>query len=269
MSNRQDLNERIERERRTFGKRSFERRRSSLRQRLAHVYENPNTKRMQSQFDACVNEQVAGACVLDVGCGDGSTAERLLDFGARRVHGIDVSDDQIAAAKQRREDARLTFDVQDLHEPVPGRYDTIMGRAVLHHVDWKHVLPRLYRDNLKPGGSMVFMEPVGDGLIMRLYWRFGQDFHTADERPFRKSDLDWLRDRFDRIEIAGFNWASLPAAILSSAIFRTPDNWLLSATDRIDRWALARWRALESRGRSVVIRISKDRPSRAHTPAGK
>jgi 2-polyprenyl-3-methyl-5-hydroxy-6-metoxy-1,4-benzoquinol methylase len=36
-------------------------------------------------------------------------------------------------------------------------YDLIIGRAVLHHVDYQQVLRQLYDNNLNPGGKMFFI----------------------------------------------------------------------------------------------------------------
>jgi SAM-dependent methyltransferase len=44
---------------------------------------------------------LAGARVLDVGCGSGYFLHRLRDYGAGEAHGIDLMEDRIAAGRER------------------------------------------------------------------------------------------------------------------------------------------------------------------------
>ncbi|NJL52516.1 MAG: hypothetical protein HC930_10405 [Hydrococcus sp. SU_1_0] len=62
----------------------------------------------------------------------------------------------------------------------------IFGRAILHHLDYQEVLGRLYRDNLNPGGVMIFMEPLGSNLLLRLYWQLAKEAHTPDENLYAR-----------------------------------------------------------------------------------
>src|SRR5215467_12597984 len=64
-----------------------------------------------------VPEHLAGAVVLDAGCGSGAQAQWLLDRGAEVV-GVDVSPRMIEEA-ERRCGGRGRFLVADLAEPLP------------------------------------------------------------------------------------------------------------------------------------------------------
>jgi len=66
-----------------------------------------------------VPADLAGASVLDAGCGSGAQAEWLLDRGADVV-GIDLSPRMIEEARRRCQD-RGTFLVADLAEPQPSK----------------------------------------------------------------------------------------------------------------------------------------------------
>jgi trans-aconitate methyltransferase len=94
---------------------------------------------------------VAGERILDLGCGDGSLTERLVERGARVV-GVDASPEMIAAARARGIDAhvmdatRLTFDQA---------YDAVFSNAVLHWIhDQDAVLSGVFQA-LVPGGRFV------------------------------------------------------------------------------------------------------------------
>ena len=94
---------------------------------------------------------VPGERILDLGCGDGSLTERLLERGAIVV-GVDASPEMVAAARSRGIDARvmdatrLTFD---------GAFDAVFSNAVLHWIhDQDAVLAGVSRA-LVPGGRFV------------------------------------------------------------------------------------------------------------------
>jgi SAM-dependent methyltransferase len=103
-----------------------------------------------------VPASLAGAVVLDAGCGSGAQAEWLLDQGAD-VIGIDLSPRMVDEARVRCR-GRGRFFVADLAEPLPlapGSLDGITSSLVLHYVrDWTTPL-RSFATALRPGGWAV------------------------------------------------------------------------------------------------------------------
>ena len=99
---------------------------------------------------------LAGAAVLDAGCGSGAQAEWLLDQGAE-VTGIDVSPRMIEEA-ERRCGGRGRFLVADLARPLPlepASLDGITCSLMLHYLaDWSVPL-RSFASALRPGGWAV------------------------------------------------------------------------------------------------------------------
>ncbi|HEV7161963.1 MAG TPA: class I SAM-dependent methyltransferase [Solirubrobacteraceae bacterium] len=80
------------------------------------------------------------------------------DEGQRSVYGFDLSRRQIDAAYAHTSDLEgVTLGVHGADEPVGERFDVIAGRSILHHLDFRELLPRLFERNLLPGGRMVFM----------------------------------------------------------------------------------------------------------------
>ena len=230
--------------------------RSKLKRVFDHVYASPNGLRMQSHFENLAKAQMAGAKVLEIGCGTGWNAPRFLNLGAASVDGLDVSSALLERAKQYASD-RIRFFLHDIHEPFPGEYDLILGRAVLHHVNYQHVLRQLYDQTLRPGGSMIFMEPLGDGLLSRAYWTIGSRLHTPDERPFYRKDIAWLRNAFPGFEVIPYGYTSFAMCPFSAALFRDPDNALLRTCDRIDVWLARNAPFLTTRFRSGIFVIRK------------
>jgi SAM-dependent methyltransferase len=249
--------DRAERERTAYDEHDVDAVNSAWHGRFAHVFQSPNTLRGERRFDALTRAAVAGRAVLDIGCGKGRNSERLLTFGAERVLGIDISRTAIEEARARARPGRLEFRVGDATAELDGRFGCVFGRAVLHHLDYRTLLSRLYERNLEPGGTMLFMEPLGENLLIRLYTRLVAAAHTPDERSFMRADLDWLRARFAGVELHPINYLTLPAGLLTSRLPLAPDNALLRACDRADVWIAERVPSLRPSFRQVIVAIDK------------
>jgi SAM-dependent methyltransferase len=138
-----------------------------------------------------------------------------------------------------------------------GVFDVIIGKAVLHHLDYQEVLLRLSRDNLTEHGHIIFYEPLGSNWFMRVFQRFSKSAHTEDERPFELQDLTWLGSTFPGFRLIPVNFLSLPLGALSSLFFRRPDNIMLRAADRIDRFLAQRVPPLHAHFRYGIFIIRK------------
>jgi SAM-dependent methyltransferase len=97
----------------------------------------------------------AGDRVLDVGCGAGTTALAAVGRGAI-VHGIDISDSMVDAARMRVPSA--TFDVVDAQtDPLGGPFDSVISRfGVMFFDDPVAAFANIAR-HVEPGGRMTFV----------------------------------------------------------------------------------------------------------------
>ena len=102
--------------------------------------------------------------VLDLGCGNGTTAIWLASESGGRVTGIDLSGVRVANAVEKRGalppelQERLAFEKASATElPFPdGSFTHVWSQAVIYHVpDKRSVLSEVYRV-LDKGGIMVF-----------------------------------------------------------------------------------------------------------------
>jgi SAM-dependent methyltransferase len=227
--------------------------------RFPHVFGCENTQRAEAQFLDWLATAAAGRAVLELGCGDGGGARKLLEVGAASVLGVDVSRTMIDAARARGLE-RADFTAHDLEEPILGRFGLIWGRAILHHLEWRPMVQRWYRENLAPGGAMIFYEPLGDSPLLRAYWRLARGAHTEDEEALHGGDLDFLRAEFPGLELAPVNLVSLPAGVVSSKVFGSAANPLMRWADAIDR-GLQQLPAAHRYFRQVMIRIRKPDPA--------
>jgi SAM-dependent methyltransferase len=104
-----------------------------------------------------------GEHILDVGCGDGSLTQKIVERGATVV-GIDNSLSMIGAARARGLDARL-MDAGQLK--FGEAFDAAFSNATLHWVLDKERAARAIWFALKPGGRFAG-EMGGDGNLAAL-----------------------------------------------------------------------------------------------------
>ena len=108
-----------------------------------------------------------GSRLLDIACGSGGPTLRIASRTQASVHGVDVHEDGIAAAKRQASEQGLTdhatFEVLNAAEPLPfpaDSFDVVMCIDAINHlpdrrrvlVDWSRVL--------KLGGRMLFTDPI-------------------------------------------------------------------------------------------------------------
>lgn len=223
--------------------------------RYHHIFESPNTRRAARAFEGILAEAVPGKRVLEIGCGSGRLAERASHLGAAYVLAVDISPTRIAQARQREVPGKLDYQVADLAQPLEGIYDVIVGEAVLHHIAYQEVLPRLVRENLRAPGLMFFHEPLASNLLIRLYHALSRGAHTPDEHPFDRRDLAWLRATFPGFTMMPSNYLSLPLGAISSLLFKQPDNGLLRMADHLDEFLAQHASWLHPHFRTAIFEI--------------
>jgi 2-polyprenyl-3-methyl-5-hydroxy-6-metoxy-1,4-benzoquinol methylase len=153
---------------------------------------------------AIENFKATGQKLLDFGCGPGKHSLRYAKIGYD-VYGFDISPSNVAIAEHLAEKydlkRRTHFSVNSaeaLDYPADF-FDVVIGIDILHHVDIKDALKECMRV-LKPGGLIIFHEPVEVPLFdrlrkTRLIRKFvpteaSFDRHiTEDERKLTPSDL--------------------------------------------------------------------------------
>lgn len=100
------------------------------------------------------------ARVLDIACGGGKLLQFYLDSGYTDVHGVDVSPEQVALARQVT--ANVTHaNVLDYLAEHPCRFDLISGLDIIEHFRKEEVLTflDLCHAALKPEGRLVLQTP--------------------------------------------------------------------------------------------------------------
>jgi SAM-dependent methyltransferase len=228
------VEDRQSRERRAHDEDGVTDKNNSYYRRFSHVTLCPNSARGDALFNGFVKESATGGRVLDLCCGTGLKTRQLLELGPKYVLGIDLSEAHIATAKLSEQPGSLEFVLGDVSEPLEGQFDLIVGRGALHHIDFRPILINLSLNNLSPGGMLLFEEPLGENLITRAFHRFVPSAHTPDERPLRKSDIEWFLTTFPESSFHAFNYLSYPIGLFTSLFMKSPNNRLLRCADWID-----------------------------------
>jgi cyclopropane-fatty-acyl-phospholipid synthase len=151
--------------------------------------------------------------VLEIGCGWGGLAERLVDRHDCAVTGITLSAEQLAFAQRRLQNraqsGRCDLRLRDYRD-VRGTFDRIVSIEMLEAVGeayWPTYFGKL-RDSLRPGGSAVLQVITIDGVRFENY-RQRPDFIQKHifpggmlpttqiiEREISKAGLQLVADEF-------------------------------------------------------------------------
>ena len=139
---------------------------------------------------------LAGREVLEYGCGLGELTVILARSGAR-VTTFDISEASVDAARRRVEangvEDQVEFAVASAEAlPFPdGRFDLVVGKAILHHLD--PVLgPRELARVMRPGGRAAFSEPMGTNPLLKFardHVPYPEKHERGADRPLTSSDV--------------------------------------------------------------------------------
>jgi SAM-dependent methyltransferase len=202
-------------------------------------------------------EGLSGKRVLEFGSGAAAQAFFLADRGAR-VTGIDISPVAVEQGRRRAAEERLgdqiDFRVMDAERlDFPDRtFDLVCGSAVLHHLDLSLAYPEIARV-LRPGGSAIFVEPLGHNPLINAYRRRTPALRTVDEHPLLVADLEQAREQFRAVDARYFHLSSLAAIpIRRRRRFRS----IVATLERIDRALFRMAPGLRKHAWMVVLRMS-------------
>ncbi len=182
------------------------------------------------------NRKLHAACVkkniLEIGCSVGRNAERLNSVVAHYT-GIDISDAAIELARSKAI-PNSTFMHTDGHQLpfAAATFDCVVTDSLLHHLDLSEALPEIERV-LKPGGTLIFFEPLGFNPLFKLYRLAPPRARTEDEQPFLGRDFALIRSHFLLEQPVWSGFLSILSAFLKNESLRlvlTKADQLISRT---------------------------------------
>lgn len=150
------------------------------------------------EYEARLRTLLPGADVLEYGCGPyGFIYEAAMT--ARSASAIDISPVaiQISQEKAKKMKVPAEFFVMNCEQMdfPDDSFDLIFGVSILHHLDLTKTFSEMRRV-LRPGGVILFTEPLGHNPFINLYRRLTPRLRTEDEHPFMHSDIEFMEQRF-------------------------------------------------------------------------
>jgi SAM-dependent methyltransferase len=199
----------------------------------------------------------AGRQLLDIGAGEGWASLHFASLGAD-VTATEVSGAALEVLRNRAAALGLENHIRTVkveNDKLPfegGTFDIVFSNAVLHHLDLAVAMTEIHRV-LKAGGIAVFMEPLANHPLVRIFRRLTPRGRTRDERPLSWEDLPRITKLFKREEARFFELVGLPTL----ALRHTPIGPHLSFLHKIDSWLFRVAPRTRHYSRAVVLRLEK------------
>jgi ubiquinone/menaquinone biosynthesis C-methylase UbiE len=243
MRSTSDLEKRVEREYRAHTDHDILAENIRIKERFSHIGNYPSRRRLVTIINRFVRES-PNKIILDYGCGCGSNSLEYLHYGARKVFGIDISPVYISRAielirKTGYDNSHFDFRVMDAHvlNFEENTFDLVLGNGILHHLNTDIALKEVYRV-LKPNGRMLFLEPLADNPLLKLFRRLTPFARTEDESPFTGKQIRHLINRNKwKTELFYCGLFEAPVAMITSILMpKKSDNFLLRMADIFECW---------------------------------
>ncbi|HTQ30690.1 MAG TPA: class I SAM-dependent methyltransferase [Opitutaceae bacterium] len=151
--------------------------------------------------------------ILELGAGTQSLALQV-DHANFEFASIDISDEAVAFAERHKRLPQARFSVDDAHHTQfpAGSFDLVIGRGILHHLDIPAACAEIKRV-LKPGGRIVFGEPLDGNALINLYRKLTPNIRSRDERPLSYGSLKLLGSHFGELDIRYYGFLTLGLAV--------------------------------------------------------
>ena len=153
----------------------------------------------------------SGLRVLDVGCGTGHLAARLIADGYSVV-GLEPDPTALSYARKRIPEA-VGGDARQLPFP-DASFDAVIATDVLEHIPDDSAAAAEIRRVLRPGGLAILTVPAS-----RLLWG-PQDVRLGHQRRYTRKSFARLLSCFRIRKISYFNTVLFPAILGARLLFR-------------------------------------------------
>ncbi|KGL63345.1 class I SAM-dependent methyltransferase [Polaribacter sp. Hel1_85] len=113
-------------------------------------------------------------------------------------------------------------------------FDIVFGGAILHHLDIEKSIGHVHRV-LKPGGKIVFLEPLNMNPFYKIYRKLNPKERTPDEHALVSSDFKIIKEKFT-FDHYFFDFFSVLFGFMSLKFFgdKNYDNWINKLGSNLD-----------------------------------
>jgi ubiquinone/menaquinone biosynthesis C-methylase UbiE len=105
-------------------------------------------------------------------------------------------------------------------------FDIVFGGAILHHLDIDKTINHIHRV-LKPGGKIIFLEPLNMNPLYKIYRKLNAQERTPDEHALVSKDFKLIKEKFT-FQHYFFDFFSVAFGVMSLKIYgdKNYDNWI-------------------------------------------
>tara|TARA_B100001063_G_scaffold25013_1_gene19039 strand:+ start:758 stop:1498 length:741 start_codon:yes stop_codon:yes gene_type:complete len=150
--------------------------------------------------------------ILDYGCGVGPVIEKVIKFNPKKIIGIDISDVSISKAKAKftNLNSKVELIVNNCENTTfsNNTFDIVYGLGILHHLKFSKCINEISRI-LKPGGKLIFIEPLGTNPLINFYRLLTPKSRSKDEHPLVFKDFEIIRSSFKDVNIKYYGFLTL------------------------------------------------------------
>lgn len=183
---------------------------------------NPQNLKSYRFFRGAIKKNCNNKKILDYGCGNGIHSIFPMEYGAREVVGIDLSEKslEIAIDKAKKDniESKVKFLKMDCEkmEFSDNFFDIILDGGTFSSLDLDRALPELARV-LKKEGILIGIETFGHNPFANLKRKInkimGKRTGWAEGHIFQQKDLETAKNYFNDIKIEYFHlisWLAIP-----------------------------------------------------------
>jgi len=229
-----DLNERVKRE---AGDYSIV---INNRKFFCEVFEYTNAFIKEDIVGQKIKEVMSHTCdkrVLEIGSTIWHEWIEKNGYKANKIDAINITNEEIEKGLKlsRGSINKPFFHIMDAHrlEYDDGVFDMVIGQGILHHLELRIVMKEIKRV-LKPGGCMVFLEPLNINPLGKLFRILTPKLRTIDEEAFGFKHLNIIKEFNQNVELYPSQLTIVPFGVISKYISSDPKNLLTLSGYKLD-----------------------------------
>lgn len=178
-----------------------------------------------------------GKKTLELGCDVWKIWLDNSEIRPSELHCINISEAELETGSRMAMDSTIkpTFHLMDAHKlDFPDEcFDVVLGGAILHHLNLSVAWPEICRV-LKPGGFIIFVEPLNINPLSKMIRYLTPEARTLDEKALGLKDLRSAKKYFD-VSFTSYQLFSIPLSIVSILFYDKAENPVMRFADFLDR----------------------------------